>query len=145
MLRRSSSERGAQGVGPLSTSVFHYGRSRGRVRPVPDQGRLELLDSRRLDQVRVEPGLDHTNAILLLPEARHRDETDAAALRAGSHRTRDLQAIELRQPDIHYGDVGRLLEDQVEPGAAVACGLHVVTPEAQKRAHRLANVLAVVD
>src|SRR5439155_10553379 len=105
---------------------------------------LELVGVDRLDQVRVEAGVEGLPAVVDPPVARERYEKGLAARRR-PHLLRHLVAVEARKADVDEGDLGAMFQEQLDRPRTVLRLLHDVTPELEEGPERQPVIRVVFD
>jgi hypothetical protein len=106
------------------------------------QAREQLLALEGLDEVVVGPGVEALDARL---ERVARGEHEDRHVIGRPQPPRDLDAVELRQPEVEDDEVGVEGRRLVQRGLAVAGDAHLVTLQAQGALEHLGDLLVVLD
>ena len=102
----------------------------------------QLLALERLDEVVVGAGVEALDARL---DRVARGEHEDRHVVGGAQAPRDLDAVELRQPEVEDHEVGVVGRGLVERGLAVAGDAHVVAVQPQRALEDLGDLVVVLD
>src|SRR5688572_18739914 len=92
----------------------------------------DLVRTRRLDDVCVEPCLEGSGSIRRLTIAGHRDQTRFGVAHAAPDLSGNFVAVHLGKADVDQRDVGLLAEDRLDGGRPVGDDGHLVATQAQQ-------------
>src|SRR5262245_61481475 len=108
-------------------------------------GPTERIAINGLDQVFVEAGLLRQALVLQVSVARDRDEDHPSSRVRGAESTRQLPAVDTREPDVDDRNVRLEFKGPCETSEPVFCLVHLVPVQLEHEANHLTRVGAVLD